>query len=347
MLDIRDTLRCLCESSGPSGYEGEAAAAAARLLAPFTERVETDRLGNVLGFLPCGEENAPVVLLDAHLDEVGVMAAANEEGYVQFRTIGGLDPRVLPAQTVKFLTDPPVYGVIACLPPHVQTADEQKKVQGVPDLYIDTGGIEVAVGTPGVFTGDGFALGENQYVSKALDDRACFAVILRALELLPATELLRGKKRRVDIAVSGSVMEEVGGYGARTAAFRTRPEYAVALDAGYGKAPDSPAESAFKMGGGPVIALGPESSRKITDKLILTAKEREIPYQLEVYPGETRTNGTDISLSRQGVATAVLSVPVKYMHTTVETLHLKDVENTARLLAEWIIGLDGAGGEDA
>lgn len=336
MLEIRDILRRLCETDGPAGHEGRVADIAAELLAPFVERVETDRLGNVLGFLPCGEPDAPVLLLDTHLDSVGIMVTAFEDGYAQFRTIGGLDPRILLAKTVRFLTEPPVLGVVACLPPHVQSAEQQKKIPPTAEMYIDTGGVELLPGTVGVFATEGFALGEKQYVSPSMDDRVCFAVLLRTLELLPAVELLRGKKRTVDIVVCGSVMEELGGLGAETAAFAVKPQYAVAVDVGFGKSPDSKPENSYKIGGGPILTIGPECNRKMTDKLKETAKDAGITLQIEVEPRNSGTNGTNIMLSRQGVATAVVGVPLKYMHTCVETVHLDDVEQTARLIAEFI-----------
>lgn len=339
MLEIQDILHRLCETVGPSGHERRVAESAAELLAPFAERVETDRLGSVLGYVPCGQPDAPVLMLDAHLDSVGIMVTSYEDGYAQFRSIGGLDPRVMPAKTIRFLTEPPMFGVVACLPPHVQSAAQQKKVPPLDELYIDTGGAAVSVGTVGVFVAEGFALGEKQYVSPALDDRVCFAVLLRTLELLPAVELLRGQKRAVDIVVCGSVMEECGGQGAAVAAFAIKPDYAVAVDVGFGKSPDTTSENSFKVGGGPILTVGPECSRKMTDKFKEIAKKAEIPLQIEVVPRDSGTNGTDIMLSRQGVATAVLGVPLKYMHTCVETVHLRDVENTARLLAEYIVQL--------
>ncbi|MCL2031177.1 MAG: M20/M25/M40 family metallo-hydrolase [Oscillospiraceae bacterium] len=341
MLNVQNILTRLCARPGPSGRETTVSAAAAECLAPLVGRVETDRLGNVLGYLPCGEENAPVLLLDAHLDEVGVMVTAREEGYLRFRPVGGLDPRVMPAQRVRFLTDPPVLGVVACLPPHIQTGEEQHTVQPLEELYIDTGGAEIPAGTMGVFDLSapfqaGFALGARQFSAKSLDDRACFAVLLRALELLPAIELLRGRTRRADIVVCGSVMEETGRIGAETAAYGVQPDYAVVMDVGFGQSPDAPGDGTFKPGGGPILTLAPECSRRLSATLQSAAKEAGIPLQIEVCPRGSGTNASAYQISRRGVACAVLGVPLKYMHTPVETVHLNDIENAARLLAEWI-----------
>jgi endoglucanase len=215
--------------------------------------------------------------------------------------------------------------------------EEQNTIESLDELYIDTGGVEVPVGTAGVLDADAFALGSKQFTARALDNRACFAVLLRALELLPAIELLRGRKRRADLIVCGSVMEEAGLIGAETAAYGAKPDYAVIVDVGYGKSPDASGEGTFKPGGGPILTLAPECSRVLTDSLQAAAKEAGIPLQLEVCPRSSGTNGASFQTSRQGVASAVLGVPLKYMHSRVETVHLDDIENAARLLAEWIV----------
>lgn len=343
MLDMREVLEKLCAVAAPSGYEAAATSLAAELLKPFVERVEIDRLGNLTGYLPCGRNDVPTLMLDAHLDEIGVMVTAWEDGYARFRAIGKLDPRIMPAQTVRFLTDPSILGVVACLPPHVQT--EQKTVQSIEELFIDTGGVEVPAGTVGVWEAHAFTLGDKLFSAKSLDDRACFAVLLRALELLPAVELLRGRQRSVDILVCGSVMEELGHIGAETAAYAQMPDYAVILDAGFGKSPDSAGDNVFKLGSGPILTLGPECNRRLTDSFQTAAKEAGISVQLEVCPRASGTNVAAYQVSREGVPSAVLGVPLKYMHTCVETVHLNDLENAARLLAEWITAFCAEGGD--
>lgn len=339
MLDIKNAIAALCDIGAPAGYESAVTERAAEMLAPFVDSVEVDKLGNLLGSWSCGDESAPTVLLDAHLDEIGFMVTGSEDGYLRFCAVGGIDERVLPAGEVVLLTDPPAYGVIACLPPHVLTPEEREKSPSISELFIDAGGADVPIGTVGVYRAESFSLGEKRICAKALDDRACFVAILRALELIPAVELLRGKKRNVNIVVCGSVQEELGTRGIGPAAHSVNPEYAVVLDVTYGRSPDAPREKTFELGSGPCVGMGPECSRKLARRMEELAKENKIPYNLEIMPDRTGTNAGKLQIARGGVATAVLSFPVKYMHTPVEVMHLDDLENTARLLAEWVVSL--------
>ncbi len=339
MLDARDALAALCGIEAPAGFESAVTAKAAKLLEPLVDSCETDKLGNLLGRWACGEENAKTVLLDAHLDEIGFMVTGKEDGYLRFCAIGGVDERMLPAGEVTLLTEPPTYGVVACLPPHVLSPEDREKAPRITELYIDAGGAEVPVGTVGTYRAKCFPLGEKMICAKSLDDRACFVAILRALELIPAVELLRGKKRSVNIVVCGSVQEELGTRGIGPAAYSVNPDYGVAVDVTYGRSPDTPREKTFELGSGPCVGMGPECDRRLSKRLAELAKERKIPYNLEIMPGRTGTNGGKLQTSRGGVVTAVLSFPVKYMHSPVEVMHLDDLENTARLLAEWVVSL--------
>lgn len=339
MLDMKNILKELCETSAPSGFEQPVADKAAELLSPFVDRVKTDRLGNVLGMLSCGEKDAKTVMLDAHLDEIGLMVTGQENGFLRFRTLGGVDPRMLPAREVILMTEPPVRGYIACLPPHVMSAEDMNKAPEESDLYIDVGEAEVPAGTVGTFFAPLIELGQKKIAAKSMDDRACFAVILRALEIIPALELLSDKHRRVNIVVCGSTQEEMGGRGAVTAAFGVNPDYAAVLDVTFGRTPDSLKSKTFVLGGGPCIGVGPECDRTQTQRLKDIAREQKIPYQIEVLPGRSGTNATGVQTVREGVATCVLSVPLRYMHSPVETLDLDDIENTARLLAQWVVEL--------
>ena len=138
-MNYEQTLSCLCALSGPSGFESEVAEAAAELLRPLTDEVYITRLGSVAGVRRCGREDAPRLLLDAHLDEIGFIVTGHDEGFLRFAPLGGVDPRMLPDREVVILTDPPIHGVVACLPPHVQTAEDMDKSLPVKDLYIDVG----------------------------------------------------------------------------------------------------------------------------------------------------------------------------------------------------------------
>ena len=325
---MRQALERLCTCTAPSGFEGPAAAVAAELLRPLVDEVSIDRMGNVLGVRRSKTPGAPKLLLDAHLDEIGLIVTGVEDGFLRFRSIGGVDPRMLPGRELVVLTDPPLQGLVAC----PAGGDESKSVP-LNELYVDVGLSQeeaekaVPVGTPMVYRAGCFPLGEDQMCGKSMDDRACFVTLLRA------AELLRDKELDVELYLLGSTREEVSGAGAVVGTWAVAPDFCVAVDVTHGKTPDGPADKTFALGGGPAIGVGPNMTRWMTERMIAKAREHSIPYQLEVMSGHTGTNGWEMQISREGVATSVLSLPLKYMHTPVETLSLADMEGVAQLLA--------------
>lgn len=335
-MDYPQILGRLCALSGPSGFEKTVAEAAGSLLRPLTDEVYVTRLGSVVGVRRCGRENAKKLLLDAHLDEIGFIVTGHEEGFLRFAPLGGVDPRMLPDREVVLLTDPPVFGVVACLPPHVQSGEDMDKSLPIKDLYIDVGlsreeaERRIPVGAPAAYRGGCTTLGEGLLCGKALDDRAGFAVLLDALERL------KDKKLDVDLYVLGSTQEETHSTGAVTAAYEIAPDWCVAVDVTHGDSPDASKNETFPLGKGPVIGVGPNCARWMSGRLKTLAKELELPVQLEVMSGSSGTNAWPIQVSREGVATAVLSIPERYMHTPVEVVNKQDLEDTARLLAAFV-----------
>lgn len=186
-MNYEQTLEQLCSLSGPSGFEQPAAQGAAELLRPLVEEVTVLPSGSALGALPCGRPGAKKLLLDAHVDEVGLMVTGHEEGFLTFAPLGGVDPRILPDREVLILTQPPRLGVVACLPPHIQTREDMDKAQPMKELYLDAGLTReeaerlIPIGTPVVCRGSCRKLGEDLLWGKALDDRACFALLLHTL----------------------------------------------------------------------------------------------------------------------------------------------------------------------
>lgn len=347
MLDMRTALERLCAVGAPSGFEGPAAELAAELLRPLVDEVSTDRLGNVIGVRRCGKPGAKRLLLDAHLDEIGLIVIGIEDGFLRFRSIGGVDPRMLPDRELTVLTNPPLFGLVACLPPHVQKAGDSDKSVAIEDLFVDIGMSQeeavkaVPIGTPMVFRGGAFALGEGSMCGKAMDDRACFVTLLRC------AELLKDKELDVDLYIMGSTREEVGGAGAKVGTFVIAPDWCVAVDVTHGRTPDAPnpKDRTLELFEGPAIGVGPNMTRWMTERMVVKAKAREIPYQLEVMAGSSGTNGWGMQISREGVATSVLSLPLKYMHTPIEVLALEDMESVAKLLAAFVENLGEEAGE--
>lgn len=344
-MELYDILECLCGLGGPSGFEKPVAEAAKELLDPLMDQVSIDRLGSVIGVRRCGKPEARRLLLDAHLDEIGLVVTGIEEGFLRFASIGGVDPRMLPARELTILTRPePLFGVVACLPPHVQTAADHDKSVAIEDLRVDVGMTQeqaekaIPIGTPMVYREGCFRLAGDQVCGKSLDDRSCFAILLRTAELLKGADL------DVDLYIMGSVREEVSGTGAIVGTNAINPDWCVATDVTFGITPGlSEDEVPCKLRGGPAIGMGPNMTWSLTDRMVAKAKTNGIPYQLEVMEGHTGTNGWYMQTCLEGIPTSVVSLPLKYMHSPIEVVSLEDMEQTARLLAAFVRDLGKEG----
>ena len=337
-METEQRLERLCNLGAPSGREGPAVEAARALLEPLMDEVWIDRLGNLIGVRRCGKPGAKKLLLDAHLDEVGLTVTGVEQGFLRFAAIG-VDARMLPDREVTVLADPPLRGVVACLPPHVLSAEDREKAPKVEEMFIDVGLSQgeaerrIPLGTPVVYRSNFLRLGERQLCSKSMDDRACFVALLRTAELLQDREL------DVDLYLLGSTREEVGGMGARVVTQAVAPDCCVAVDVTFGVTPDTSKEEAMVMGGGPAVGVGPNCARWMVCRLLDASERESIPVQKEIMEGSSGTNGWGMQICNEGVATAVVSIPLKYMHTPVETVERADIEDTARLLAAFAAGL--------
>lgn len=335
-MEIRDYLHLLCESQGPSGFEKGVAEIAKEAIKPFVDTVEIDVLGNLIATKKCKKKNAKKMLIAAHLDEIGLIVTGHEDGFLCFGQIGGVDQRMLPGRDLIIMTPTPMLGVVCAMPPHVLKPEDMEKAIPMDQLRIDVGLSQkeaekkIPIGTPITFRTEGFNLGEDLYVSKTLDDRACFAALIRA------AELLKGKRLPWDVVFVGSTCEETGGKGAAVANFKEAPVVCAAIDVTHGKTPDMQEDAqGFELGSGPSLSIGPNISKIVGDQMIKLAKEKEIPYNIEVQSGRTGTDAWAMQITREGVATGLIGLPLKYMHTPVETVSIKDIEYCARLVAEY------------
>lgn len=340
-MNYKEILTQLCSVSAPTGFEAPAVAVAKTLLTPYVDEIYENPLGSLIGIKRCGKENAKKLLLDAHLDEIGFIITGHEDGFLQFSGLGGVDPRMLPNRELNILTTPPRRGVVACTPPHIQTAGEQNKSLPLKKMYIDVGLTQeeaekqIPIGTAATFLGSCQALGENLLWGKAMDDRAGFTSILGALALL------QDKTLDCDLYILGSVDEERGSSGAITAIWDIAPQCCVAIDVTHGDTPDGKKGDMFPLGKGPAIGVGPNCTKWMAEKFFALAEQENIPVQKEVMAGSSGTNAWPMQISREGVATAVISIPLRYMHTPLETLHKEDLSNTAQLLASFVAEYGG------
>jgi putative aminopeptidase FrvX len=340
-MSIEEIIMKLCALPGPSGFEETVAERVSSLLTPLVDEVKTDVLGNVIAVKRCGKNNAKKFLFDAHIDEIGFIVTGHEEGFLRFSTLGGVDARMLPASEVKILTDPPVVGIVGAAPPHILKDEDSDKTIKTEDLYIDIGMDQeaakkaVPLGTPAVYNTAARTFGDGLICGKGLDDRACFACVLKALELLKDTAL------DVDLYVLADVQEEAGERGARAGAFSIAPDWCVAFDVDHAKTPDAKESTLKELGGGVIVSRGTILNRRLTEMAVRLAEEKNIKYQIGVEAGDTGTNANVIQISREGVATALFGLPLRYMHSPVEVISLADAEASARLLAEVAKALKG------
>ncbi len=332
-MNLQDILFALSRAVGPSGAERGAADAAKELLRPYVRSVTRDVMGNLIGIRTAATRGAPCILLDAHLDEVGLIVTGHEEGFLTFTAIG-VDPRILPDLEVLVLTDPPLRGVVSC--PSQTCTKEPDDAFSMDQLVIDCGlsaeeaQARIPVGTRVVYGTQPFLMGQSTVCGKSLDDRACFAILIRVMELLQDEDL------PVDVCVLGSVQEEYTGLGAAVGAYNMMPDEAIVVDVSFADTPDSQEDATKPLGSGPMIGVGPAMNRRMCQSLIDLAKEGEIPYTVEILPGYTGTNADDVQMARDGIPVVCVSLPLRYMHTPMETVDLADMERCAQLIAAYI-----------
>lgn len=337
--EILSLLEKLCTAKGVSGAENEAAAVASELLGRYMP-VTVDALGSVKGTKGNGEIH---ILLDAHLDQIGlVVTAVDEDGFLKVSKCGGADIRVLAASEVTVHGKEKLFGVITSTPPHLVTADDSGKAKSFDDIAVDIGMNKenaekyVSLGDRITFNGKFTRLAGNRVSSPSIDDRAGVAAILRCLGML------EGKELDCKLTVCFSVQEETGGSGAQTAAFSADADEAIAVDVSFASAPDVSGEKYASLGGGAMIGYAPSLDYEMSRKLSDIAEKKNIPNQPEVMGGKTGTNCDEIQVAGKGVRTSLISVPLRNMHTAVEVCDLEDIENTAKLMAEYIIERSGA-----
>lgn len=339
-MDLFSCLETLCASPSAGGIP-VASKAAENLLREYAGEVRTDSLGNVFGIRRGNGDNLPMVMLEAHIDEVGfLVTSVDDEGFVRVAPCGGVDRRTLSACEITFWADNPIHGVFCSIPPHLSSEDKDKLPE-ITDMAVDVGlPAEQArellpAGTRGTFRSELRRLAGSRISGKALDDRAGVAVVLLCLDLL------KGKELACDIAAVFAVQEELGCRGAQTAAFSLHPDAAIAVDVSFALTPDADPVKCGRLGNGPMIGFAPGLDNEWTSSLMDVARACELPFQREVMGGDTGTDADAIASAQTGVRTALLSIPLRYMHTPVETVDLRDVENTGRLMAEWLLSRYG------
>ncbi|MDI6840920.1 MAG: M42 family metallopeptidase [bacterium] len=342
-----DFLREFMDSISPSGFEDEAREIWKTRTSKFVDDVFTDVHGNAIGVI--NKEGKPKVMLAGHMDEIGYMVKyVNKDGFIYFSPIGGIDLHLVPGERVWIKTKKgKILGIIGRKPIHHLEEEERKKVAKLEDLFIDIGMKDkketekiVKIGDPAVPAVGFEVLNKDKVVDRGFDDKGGAFVVSEVLRIISK------KKLKANVFGVATVQEEIGLRGATTSAFRIAPDVGIAIDVTF--ATDYPAIETgsskygdIRIGKGPVISRGPNINPKVFDLLIKVAEKDKIPYQLEAAPGRTGTDANVIQLTRSGVATGLVSIPNRYMHTPVELVSLDDIENVAKLIAGFILQLDG------
>jgi endoglucanase len=324
----------------PSGYEQPVQRIVRKRMKPFADSIETDVHGNVVVAL--NPEGRPRVMLAGHADQIGMMVNyITDEGFLFFASIGGVDPSILPGSRVVVHGEGgPIDGVIGRKAVHLLTQTERGATLELRQLWIDIGAKNrkeaqrsVRVGDPVTFVLDVVRLGDDLMAGPAFDNKCGLWVVMEALRICA------GRKLKCALFAVGTVQEEVGLRGARTSCYGVDPQVGIAVDVTHGSDyPDVDKRTVgeIKLGSGPAIARGPNVNPALEALLIKTAKAKRIAHQLSAEPRATGTDANAMQLSRAGVATALVSIPNRYMHTPVEVVSSADLTAAASLLAECV-----------
>jgi endoglucanase len=337
-----DVLKRLLSTPGPSGDEVAPARIWRDEAATFADHVEADVRGSMIAVLEGGH---PRVLLAGHIDEIGLMVSyIDDDGFLSFAGVGGWDPQVLVGQRVRLLgRQGDVIGVIGKKPIHLMKSDEREKVSKLDTLWIDIGARDraeaqerVLVGSAAVIDAPVYDFPHGRVVSRSIDNR------IGAFTVLEALRLLAQDRPKATVAAVATSQEEITFAGAHTAAFSFEPQVAIAVDVTFATdypGADKKQNGDVKLGGGPVLSRGSANSPVVYSMLLAIAEREGIPYSLQITPAYTGTDADAIHRSRGGVATGVISIPNRYMHSPNEMIELSDVEQAARLIAAFVRSL--------
>ncbi len=335
---LADDIKALCSLFSISGFEYRGAEELRALWGESFDELRTDAVGNHILLKRCGRENASKILIDAHFDEVGmIVTEVLEGGFLRVTSIGGIDRAILQAADVCVYTKNEILkGVIISAPPHLRSASDGKLPE-LDKLLVDMGGYtkeeleeSCPVGTPVGFAPIYSRFGEDFMAGKSLDDKACAAIVLRALSDTVCEELAG------DVYVCLSAREETAhDGGVRTACFNVSPDYAMTIDVNLGDAPNIDTRETVPLGKGPSISYSAATDRLLTASLARICKEKEIAFTPCAAPSSTGTNATSVNLVRTGIPVVDVGLPIRNMHTYNEVLTLSDAEALYRLVCEF------------
>jgi putative aminopeptidase FrvX len=336
-------LKTLLDTPGPSAFEAAPARVWRTEAGRFAGSVRADVAGN--SFATLNGEGGPRVMFAGHIDEIGIMVShIDDEGYISFDTIGGWDHQVFVGQRVRMLgREGPVAGVVGKKAIHLMEKEDREKVSKVEELWIDIGAAgraeaerRLRIGDPGVLAAGVLEFPNGRLVSRCIDNRIGAFVVLEALR-----QLADGPRPAASVTAVATTREEIAatGGGARSSAATLEPDVAIVVDVTH--ATDYPGidkrrHGDYRLGGGPVLSRGASVSEIVFERLAEAADAERIPYAIEAASRDTHTDAEAIFNAHRGVATALVSVPNRYMHSPNEMIAIEDLDRTARLLAAFV-----------
>jgi endoglucanase len=341
MTELLPLLKSLITTPGLSGYETPIRKVIEAVWQPITDELSVSPLGSLHGLKNgVGSEPRPTILIAAHMDAIGLMVTSIVDGFLRVTEVGGLDARVLPGQLVTVHGKQDLPGVIVQPPAHLLPAAVRKGPVPLKFLLVDTGlrpqriNRLVRIGDLISFSQEPIQLQSDTLAGRSLDNRASVAALTLCLEEL------QSRNHAWDIWAVATTREEEGLGGAKTSAFQLRPDLAIAVDVTWGKSPGTPEHKTFPLDKGPTLGWGPNIHPGLHRAFKQVAENLEIPYAVEVMPGHSGTDAFSIQVATEGIPTMVVTIPLRYMHTPVEVVALKDIQRAARLLSEFIANLD-------
>jgi endoglucanase len=350
-MDLQETLQTLVETAGPSGMEDAIAEAVSAAWEPYVDTINRDRVGTLIA-VKHGQGNdqaRPRVLLAAHMDEIGLMVKKlvsypeEEEGasgFLRVTNVGGVDVRHLYGQQVIVHGERQLPGIIGALPIQMLPDDRQGKPYNYDELLVDVGlpldelRSLVAVGDFVSFRQPLRTLLNERVAGKALDNRTSVAAVAVCLEYL------HGRQHIWDVVAAATAQEETRLLGAFTSAYTQQPDVAVAVDVTFGKGPGAKNGNVFELGEGPTLGLGPNVHPGVFTKLKEAAEVLELTVHTDPHSRASGTDAFGLQIAREGIPTGLIGIPLRYMHTMVETVALQDIRRAGRLLGEFIARLD-------
>jgi endoglucanase len=345
MTELLPFLKEMISAPGLTGHEAPIRALIEKAWQPLTDELQISRLGSLHG-LRRGRAReggtVPSILYTAHMDAIGLMVTGVVEGLLRVTRVGGVDARVLPGQLVTVFGREELPGLVVQPPTHLLPGELREKPVPIEELWVDTGYLAeevsrlVRVGDLVAFAQPPIELNNDVLAGHSLDNRASVAALTVCLEELAGREL------DWDIWVAATTQEEETLGGALTSAYALRPTLAVAIDVTFGASPGSPGHLTFPIGKGLALGWGPNIHPGLYRAFKELAERLEIPYKMDAMPRMSGTDAMGLQVAVEGIPSMVVSIPLRYMHTPVEMISLKDIRRAGRLLAEFAAQLDGS-----